>query len=106
MALAAAAHVPEFATSVCFYGIPPQEFAKPAKVAIPFQGHFSNQDDWCTPEAVNDLEAILATVEAGAEIYRYDAAHGFFNETSETAYNPVSANLAWERMLKYLSTNL
>ena len=106
LTIAAAVHVPEFAIGVCFYGIPPQEFANPANVAIPLQGHFANQDDWCTTEAVNDLEAILATVEAGAEIYRYDAAHGFFNETSETAYNPVSANLAWERMLNYLSTNL
>ena len=106
LTIAAAVHVPEFSTGVCFYGIPPKEFANPVNVAIPLQGHFANQDDWCTPEAVNDLEAIQATAEAGAEIYRYDAAHGFFNETSETAYNPVSANLAWERMLNYLSTNL
>jgi len=106
LTIAAAVHVPEFVTGVCFYGIPPQEFANPVNVAIPLQGHFANQDDWCTPEAVNKLEAILATAEAGAEIYRYEAAHGFFNETNETAYNPVSANLAWERILNYLSANL
>ena len=106
LTIAAAVHVPEFAVGVCFYGIPPQEFANPANVAMPLQGHFANQDDWCTPDAVNELEATLTAAEANAEIYRYDAAHGFFNETSEAAYHAASANQAWQRMSDYLSTNL
>ena len=106
LTIAAAVHVPEFSVGVCFYGIPPQEFANPENVAMPLQGHFANQDDWCTPEAVNELEATLTTAEANTEIYRYDAAHGFFNETSEAAYHAASANQAWQRMSDYLSTNL
>ena len=35
------------------------------------------------------------------EIYRYDAAHAFFNERS-AAYNLASANEAWERTAAFL----
>ena len=59
LTIAAAVHVPETAAGVCFYGIPPKEFADPAKIRVPFQGHFANMDDWCTPAAVDDLEKAL-----------------------------------------------
>jgi carboxymethylenebutenolidase len=59
LTIAAAVHVPEFAAGVCFYGIPPREFADPAKIRLPIQGHFANKDDWCTPAAVDDLERTL-----------------------------------------------
>jgi len=65
LTIAAAVHVPEFAAGVAFYGIPPKEFAEPAKIRVPLQGHFANQDDWCTPAAVNDLERALR--EAGVK---------------------------------------
>ena len=75
-------HVPEFAAGVCFYGIPPKEFADPAKIRVPLQGHFANKDDWCTPAAVDDLERALKAAGVKHEIYRYDAAHAFANERS------------------------
>ena len=56
LTIAAAVHVPGVAAAVCFYGIPPKEFTDPAQIRIPFQGHFANQDDWCTPQAVDTLE--------------------------------------------------
>ena len=37
LTVAALVHVPEFAAGVCFYGIPPKEFADPAKIKVPFQ---------------------------------------------------------------------
>src|SRR5437870_6280381 len=49
LTIAAVVHVPEFAAGICFYGIPPKEFAEPAKIRVPLQGHFANKDDWCTP---------------------------------------------------------
>src|ERR1051326_4093065 len=75
LTIAAAVHIPGIAASVCFYGIPPAEFADPAKIKAPFQGHFANQDDWCTPAAVNALESAMKAAGAAPEIYRYDAAH-------------------------------
>ena len=101
LTIAALVHVPEFAAGVCFYGIPPQEFADPAKIKAPFQGHFANQDDWCTPAAVDALESAMKAAGAAPEIYRYDAAHAFFNERS-AAYDLASANQSWERAASFL----
>ncbi len=106
LTIATAVHVPEVAAGVCFYGIPPTEFADPANIALPLQCHFANQDDWCTPDAVNELEAALTGAGVNAEIHRYDAAHGFFNETSEANYHAASANLAWQRMSDHFTANL
>ena len=105
LTIAACVHVPEVAAGVCFYGIPPAEFADPARIATPFQGHFANQDDWCTPAAVNDLETAMKGAGFSPEIHRYDAAHAFFNERSP-AYNLDCANQAWDRMAAFLKAKL
>jgi carboxymethylenebutenolidase len=103
LTIAAAVHVREFAAGVCFYGIPPKEFADPAKIGVPLQGHFANRDDWCTPAAVDELESALKAAGVPHEIYRYDAAHAFANERS-AAYDVACANQAWERMTAFLKT--
>jgi carboxymethylenebutenolidase len=101
LTISASVHVPEFAAGVCFYGIPPQEFADPAQIRVPLQGHFANKDDWCTPAAVDELEKVLKGAGVKHEIYRYDAAHAFANERS-AAYDVACANLAWDRMSAFL----
>ena len=105
LTIAAAVHVPEFSAGVCFYGIPPKAFADPAKIRVPLQGHFANQDDWCTPAAVDDLERTLKAAGVRHEIYRYDAAHAFANERS-AAYDVACANQAWERMAAFLGAQI
>jgi carboxymethylenebutenolidase len=105
LTIAALVHVREFAAGVCFYGIPPKEFADPATITAPFQGHFANRDDWCTPAAVDQLETALKAAGAAHEIFRYDAAHAFFNERS-AAYDLASANQAWERTASFLAKHL
>jgi carboxymethylenebutenolidase len=105
LTIAAAVHVSEFVAGVCFYGIPPREFADPAKIRVPLQGHFANKDDWCTPAAVDDLEKTLKTAGIKHEIYRYDAAHAFANERSP-AYDVACANLSWERMSESLKAQI
>jgi len=106
LTIATAVHVPEVSAAVCFYGIPPKEFADPGKIKIPFQGHFANRDDWCTPAAANGLEADLKAAGAKFELYRYEANHGFSNERSEMNYDTKSANEAWERMAAFLKANI
>ena len=59
----------------------------------------------CTPAAVDELEKALKGAGATYEIYRYDAAHAFFNERSP-AYDLASANQSWERMLGFLEKRL
>jgi carboxymethylenebutenolidase len=105
LTIAAAVHVPECQAGVCFYGIPPKEFADPGKITGAFQGHFANQDDWCTPAAVDDLEKTLRGAGVKHEVYRYDAAHAFFNERSP-AYNLAAANQAWDRMSVFLKRQI
>jgi carboxymethylenebutenolidase len=105
LTIAALVHIPEFAAGVCFYGIPPKEFADPARIKVPFAGHFANQDDWCTPAAVDELETALKRAGALHEIHRYDAAHAFFNERSP-AYDLACANQAWERTAAFLEKRL
>ncbi len=105
LTIAAAVHLPEVAAGVCFYGIPPKEFADPGKIRVPLQGHFANKDDWCTPAAVEDLETALKAAGVKHEIYRYDAAHAFANERS-AAYDVICANLAWERMTAFLRAQI
>lgn len=106
LTIAAAVHVPDVAAAVCFYGIPPKEFADPANIRIPFQGHFANRDDWCTPAAVDGLEAAMRAAGNVPENYRYEADHAFCNERRAEVYDADAANQAWERMMAFLGKHL
>ena len=102
----AAVHVPEADASVCFYGIPPIAVADPAHVKKPFQGHFANIDDWCTPAAVDGLEQALAKSGASFEIHRYQAHHAFMNESRPDVYDEACTDLAWQRAKEFLARTL
>ena len=90
LTIAAAARVTGIACAVPFYGVPPVALADPAKIGIPVQGHFANQDDWCTPQVVNDFEKAMTAAGNKPEVHRYDAAHAFANEKSP-AYDAACA---------------
>ena len=106
LAILAALKVPEMDAGVCFYGIPPEEAADAKQISIPMQYHFASQDDWCTPESVNVLEKKLKDAHIDHELYRYEAAHGFFNGQREEIYDADAANKSWNRMLKFLNETL
>ena len=106
LTIIAGVKIPELDAGVCFYGIPPTEAADPRHMKIPLQGHFANQDDWCTPQAVNALEATLKDARANYELFRYDAQHGFFNEQRPEVYNAEASQQAWTRMLGFLNKHL
>lgn len=106
LTILAGVHVAETDAAVCFYGIPPAEAADPSKIAVPFQGHFANTDDWCTPEAVNDLEGKLKAGGVNHELYRYDAQHGFVNETRAEVHNAAAAADAIDRALTFLKAHI
>lgn len=106
LTVAAAVHVPEVSAAVCFYGIPPKEFADPAAITVPFQGHFANRDDWCTPAAADALEQAMKAAGRTPEIHRYEAAHGFFNERRGDVYDAGCAQQAWDRMSAFLGRTL
>jgi len=81
----------------------PNEFKK---IRIPLICHFANQDDWCTPAKVTELENMLDESESKFEMYRYDAKHAFMNELRPEVYHAASAKLAWDRTLSFLKKEL
>jgi carboxymethylenebutenolidase len=106
LTIAAAVHVPQVAAAVCYYGIPPAEFADPAQIKPPFLGHFATRDDWCTPEKVQELETRMTGAGLHPQIHRYEADHAFSNVTRPDVYDAKSAQLAWDRSLAFLKQHL
>ena len=106
LTLLAALRVPEMDAGACFYGLPPVEAAEFKKIQIPLICHFANQDDWCTPVKVTELENMLKQSKSKFEVYRYDAKHAFMNEMRPEVYEEGSAKLAWDRTLSFLKKAL
>ncbi|HKW64226.1 MAG TPA: dienelactone hydrolase family protein [Candidatus Acidoferrum sp.] len=106
LTLLAALHVPEMDAGACFYGLPAVDSGEFKKIKIQLICHFANQDDWCTPAKVTDLENMLKQSKAKFEMYRYDAKHAFMNELRPGVYDAVSAKLAWDRTLSFLKKAL
>ncbi len=106
LTVAAAARVAGLDAAVCFYGIPPLKLADPARIAIPFMGHFALKDDWCTPEAAQRLQTAMTTAGHAPDIHFYDADHGFFNATRADVHSPADAELAWQRSVAFWARHL
>ena len=102
LTIIAGVKIPECDACVCFYGIPPKEAADPAKITVPFQAHFATKDDWCTPQAVEQLRKDMAGVKSPVDIHEYDGEHGFFNETRDV-FNRNAADVSWERTIDFLN---
>ncbi|MDP8997816.1 MAG: dienelactone hydrolase family protein [Pseudomonadota bacterium] len=100
-----AANAPEISAVAPFYGLPPEQYLDISKLKIPVQGHFSNTDDFVTPERANTFEAALNKAGVKNEIFRYDASHAFMNEQRDV-YDRAASELAWGRLLGFLKANL
>ncbi len=101
-----AAKVAELSAAVAFYGIPPEQAARPADLKIPLQGHFANRDDWCTPAVVDAFEKGLKAAGKQAEFFRYDADHAFVNEQRAAVHDREAAELAWSRATAFFHKHL
>jgi carboxymethylenebutenolidase len=101
-----AAHIPELSAAVDFYGIPPDAAAKPEDIRVPFQGHFADQDDWCTPEVVKQFEKRLKASGKTHELYRYPGHHAFMNSDRKEVHDPGAAKQAWDRMVAFFQKHL
>lgn len=101
-----AAKISELSAAVAFYGIPPEQAAKPADIGIPLQGHFANRDDWCTPAVVDAFEKGLKAAGKPAEFFRYEADHAFVNEQRAAVHDREAAELAWDRATAFFHKHL
>lgn len=106
LVIGAAARLPGLEAAVCFYGVPPKDFADPADIKIPFQGHFATKDDWVTPQVVDAIRSGMEAAGRHPQIYSYDADHAFFNKTRPEVYNHEASEQAWERMIPFLKQAL
>ena len=104
--LIGAVHIPELSAAVSFYGIPPESVAAPKDIRVPFQGHFAEHDDWCSPAVVNELEKKLKTSGKQYELYRYPGHHAFMNSDRKQVYDDASATQAWDRMVTFFRQHL
>ena len=102
----AAAKVPGLSAGVAYYGLPPEQAAKASDVKIPLQGHFANQDDWCTPDKVDAFEKALKAAGKPAELFRYDAHHAFANEQRVSVHDRAAAERAWGRTTAFFEKHL
>jgi len=101
-----AARVPELSAAVTFYGLPPEQAAKPEDVKVPLQGHFANKDDFVTPAMVDAFEKGLKAAGKDYEFFRYDADHAFVNEQRMAVHDREASELAWGRAITYLKNHL
>lgn len=106
LAIASAVRLTGFGAVVCFYGMPPREFADPADLRVPFQGHFGERDDWVSPAVVADLETRMEAAGQHPEIFSYPTDHAFFNTARPEVYDAAAAEKAWSRTIPFLKQHL
>lgn len=104
LALFAAAEYPrEIAAAVDFYGVHPKVEIAPEKFAgRAVQAHFGRRDRGVPEDRARALVDSLRAAGAHVDDHFYDAGHAFFNDTRPTAYDPASAELAWQRTVEWL----
>jgi carboxymethylenebutenolidase len=106
VALAAAAHIPELAVCVPFYGIPTVEKADVTRIRGKVMGHFAKFDKHVSMQRVDALEQKLTEAGVAAEIFRYHADHMFFNEVRKPTHSQYNSDHAWHRTLAFLKREL
>ena len=100
LSFAVACNVRGLSAVAPFYGVPgDQDWSK---VEAPIQAHFAKNDDWATPEKGAAIQAAVQKAGGSMELFVYDAAHAFFNETRPEVYSKDDAELAWKRTVEFL----
>jgi carboxymethylenebutenolidase len=104
--------VPECDGTVVWYGYPPLEYVDAAAIKKPMLAHWALHDDFFSIAGVDQLEEKLKAAGVTYDFERYDAKHAFANPKSDARglpplqYNPAAADLAWERTMHFLKTQL
>lgn len=107
----AAVHAPESDALVVWYGAPPLEYVDASKIKAPVMGHFATEDAFFPIAQVDAMEQKLKDAHVKFEFFRYNAQHGFANETMKNPpiplkYDAAAAELAWQRTMDFLKKNV
>jgi carboxymethylenebutenolidase len=113
LTLLAMAAAPEIDAGVVWYGCPPLEYLDVTKIEAPLQAHWATQDEFFPIATVDKLQAKLSEAGVSYDFHRYLAHHAFANETavgprriSATQYDPVWAQQAWDRTIRFFGAQL
>jgi len=104
--------VPECDGTVVWYGYPPLEYVDAPAIQKPMLAHWALHDEFFSIAGVDQLEEKLKSAGVHYDFQRYDAKHAFANPKSDTRglpplqYNPAAADLAWDRTMTFLKTQL
>ena len=104
---------PEIDAGVVWYGCPPLDYIDASKIRAPIMGHWATQDEFFKIDTVDALQEKLSAAKVDFEFHRYLAHHAFANETAvgpartpATQYDPVWAQQAWDRTLRFFGRTL
>jgi carboxymethylenebutenolidase len=113
LTLLALTQSPEIDAGVVWYGCPPLDYVDASKIHAPIQGHWGTQDEFFKIDTVDQLEEKLRAANVHFDFHRYLAHHAFANETAvgpgripATQYDPVWAQQAWDRTLRFFGRTL
>lgn len=105
--------VPEADAGVSWYGFPALEQLDASLIRAPLMGHWATQDGAFAIANVDVLEEKFRTAKLDYTGHRYLAYHAFANETAAgprrvpfTQYDPVWAQIAWDRTLRFFGRHL
>ena len=103
-ALVLATSEPEqVAATVLFYG---NEYVDYGKITSKVIGHYSDNDEWEPNEYVEKTFAAFKSAGVDATLHIYPGVGHWFVESDRPEYDPVAAQLAWERTFEFLKKNL
>lgn len=94
---------------VAFYGLIvwPAEDPDWSKMAAAVQGHYAEHDDSAGPAAVEKMDRVLGERGVRTELFLYPGTeHAFFNDTRPEVYDADASNLAWQRTIPFLRSEL
>ena len=95
----------DVAAVVLFYGTGDGNYSQ---IRAAFLGHFAETDEFEAPAVVQDLEKVLRTT-SGKDVtfHTYPGTkHWFFEKDRPDAYDAPAAELAWQRTIRFLKTQL
>jgi carboxymethylenebutenolidase len=104
---------PEADAAVAWYGMPGVQAIDAARLKLPVQAHWAEQDEFFAITQVDELEAKLKEAGVRYEGHRYLARHAFANEAAQgpgriakTQYDAAWAQQAWDRTMRFFGKHL
>ena len=89
---------------VLYYGVEGVDFSK---VQASFLGHYAEEDQWTPIRWAQQMEADMQEAGLEARFYSYPGAgHWFCEADRPEAYLPETAQVAWERTVRFLHDHL